>query len=95
MDSGVPVYMATASVSIEWWMCHCTLSVAPQVACAIGISLLVERVLHSAGPRALHVDSTTGNSLLVALVLHSAEARTVVLGCSILPSVMVLVILFW
>eukprot|EP00959_Pyramimonas_sp_CCMP1952_P027683 581068-Pyramimonas_sp.AAC.1 len=69
MDSGVPVYMATASASIQWWMCRYTFSVAPQVACAIGNSLLVERVLHSAEPRTLHVGSTIGNSFLVALVL--------------------------
>eukprot|EP00959_Pyramimonas_sp_CCMP1952_P384717 8062855-Pyramimonas_sp.AAC.1 len=64
MDSGVLVYMATASVSMAWWMCHYTFSVAPQVACTIGNSLLVERVLHSAEPRTLHVGSTIGNSLL-------------------------------
>eukprot|EP00959_Pyramimonas_sp_CCMP1952_P396139 8300079-Pyramimonas_sp.AAC.1 len=40
---------------------------APQVACIIGSSLLVGRVLHSAEPRTLQVCSTTGNSLLVDL----------------------------
>eukprot|EP00959_Pyramimonas_sp_CCMP1952_P126761 2651082-Pyramimonas_sp.AAC.1 len=50
MGSGVPVYMATASVSIQWWMCRYSFSVAPQVASIIGNSLLVGRVLHSAEP---------------------------------------------
>eukprot|EP00959_Pyramimonas_sp_CCMP1952_P094145 1969521-Pyramimonas_sp.AAC.1 len=69
MDSRVLVCMATASVSVQWWMCHYTFSVAPQVAYTIRNSLPVERVLHSAEPRALHVGSTIGNSFLVALVL--------------------------
>eukprot|EP00959_Pyramimonas_sp_CCMP1952_P070280 1467524-Pyramimonas_sp.AAC.1 len=64
MGWGVSVYMATASVSIQGWMCHYSFSVAPQVACIIGNSLLVGRVLHSAEPRTLQVGSTIGNSLL-------------------------------
>eukprot|EP00959_Pyramimonas_sp_CCMP1952_P195988 4097981-Pyramimonas_sp.AAC.1 len=74
MGSGVPVYMATASVSIQWWMCHYSFSLAPQVACTTGNRLLVGRVLHSAEPR----------------TLQSAEARTLRLGCWLLHSVMVL-----
>eukprot|EP00959_Pyramimonas_sp_CCMP1952_P312279 6536033-Pyramimonas_sp.AAC.1 len=74
MGSGVPVYMATASVSIQLWMCLYSFSLAPQDGCTIGNSLLVGLVLHSAEPRTLQVGSTIGSSLLVGLVLHSAEA---------------------